>query len=170
MNTKRLFITSVLASTLAIGTAAYASPGGGKSCGGKYGGKHSGKPTAEMMQKRFDRMAGKLELNDAQKQQLKALFDNKQTSRESQKTERDALREQMSQLDPTASDYDQKLAEYANTKSELVRQKTIEKGDMRKQMAQILTPEQRAKMKEMRESRKGGFRRGHGKKFGGHQF
>jgi len=170
MNTKRLFLTSLLASSLVIGTAAYASSGSGKSCGGKHGGgKHAGKPTAEMMQKRLDRMAGKLDLNDAQKQQLKALFDNKQANRESKKAERDALQEQMSQLDPTADDYDQKLADFANTKSELVRQKTIAKGEMRKQMAQILTPEQQAKMKEMRKGRKGGSRHGHGKRMGKNQ-
>ena len=62
MNTKRLFLTTsfasaVLASTLLIGTTAYAK--GGKQCGGKQ----RGKPSTEMMQKCLDRMAEKLGLS-----------------------------------------------------------------------------------------------------------
>ncbi len=158
MNTKRLFLTSLLASTMVIGTAAYASPDGGK-----WKGKHGGKPTAEMMQKRLDKMAEKIGLSDGQKQQVKALFESKKSEREAKRAEYKALQEQMSQLDPTASDYDAKLASIANTKAELSRQKTIEKGEMRKQMALILTPEQQVKMKEMR---KGGKRHGFGKRSG----
>ena len=163
MNTKRLFLTSLIASTIAIGTAAYAAPHGGKHCGGKHGGK----PSAEMMQKRLDRMAEKLGLNDAQKQKVKALKENKRNSMKPLREQGKALREQMAQLDPRASDYDQKLAEIANTRAELTRSKTMTKGDIRKQMAQILTPEQQAKMKEMRKNRKGGFRRGFDKRHGG---
>lgn len=162
MNTKRLFLTSVLASTLMVGTAAYASPEGGRHFGGKY----DGKPSAEMIQKRLDRMAEKLGLSDVQKQQVKVLRDNKRNNMESLREQGKTLHEQMAQLDPNASDYDQKLAEIANTRAELVRSRTIAKGETRKQMAQILTPEQQAKMKEMRKNRKGGFRRGLGKRHG----
>jgi Spy/CpxP family protein refolding chaperone len=71
----------------------------------------------------------------------------------------------MNQLDPTASDYDAKLAEVANTKAAMSRERTLAKGDIRKQMAQILTPEQQAKMKAFQKERRGGgFRRGFGKR------
>ena len=173
MNIKRLFLTTsftsaVLASTMVIGTSAYASPNGGKNCGAKHGGgKHAGKPTAEMMQKRLDKMSENLGLNADQQQQVQALFESKEGNREAQRAERKALHEQMRQLDPRASDYDAKLAEVANTKAALSRQRTVAKGEMRKQMAQILTPEQQAKMKAFKQQRKGGgFRHGKGKRYG----
>ena len=161
MNTKRRFLIALLTSTLAVGTIPQAVPGG------QFGGKHGGERSAEHMQKRLDHMAQELGLSDAQKQQVKALFENKRNNMKPQHEERKALHERMAQLDPTASDYDQKLAEIANTKSELSRQRTISKGQTRKQMAQILTPEQQVKLKELRKNRKGGGkRRGHGKKWG----
>jgi len=172
MNTKRIFLTTsfasaVLASTMVLGTAAYASPNGGKHCGGKHGGgKHGGKPTVEMMQKRLDRMAYKLGLSDAQKQQLITLKENKRNNMKPLREQGRALSKQIAQLDPKASDYDQKLAGIANTKAELTRSKIIAKGEMRKQMANILTPEQQAKMKELRKNRKGGSRHGKGKRHG----
>jgi len=162
MNTKRLFITSMLASTLAIGTSVYASPFGGKNCGGKKGGK----PSAEMMEKRFDRMGAKLGLSDEQKEQMKSFRENKKNSMRSLRDQKKSLREQMRQLDPKADDYDQKLAEIANTKAELTRSMTIARGESRKQMAQILTPEQQEKMQEMRKYKKGGHHRGFGKRHG----
>jgi Spy/CpxP family protein refolding chaperone len=76
----------------------------------------------------------------------------------------------MSQLDPTASDYDAKLAEVANIKAAMSSERTLAKGEMRKQMAQILTPEQQAKMKAFKKERRGGgFRRGFGKRHGENQ-
>ena len=151
MNTKRLFITSLLASTLVMGTVAYASPEGGK--------HFSGKPSPEKMQKRLDRMAQKLGLSDGQKQQVKALRENRRNNMKPLRQQRRALRKKMAQLDPKATSFDQSVAEIANTKAELTRSMTIARGESRKQMAQILTSEQLEKMKQMRGNRKA-FRRG----------
>jgi len=162
MNTKRLFLTTLLASTLVIGTSAYASP---KSC------KHfKGKPSSEVMQKRMEkrlnRMAKELGLSDGQKQQVKALRENRRNSMKPLREQRRALRKQMTKLDPKASSFDQSVAEIANTKAELTRSMTVARGESRKQMAQILTSEQLSKMKEMRGKRKA-FRHGmkHGKRY-----
>ncbi len=166
MNTKRtlstIVLSTLLASTLVIGTSAYASPDGGK--------HFRGKPSPEMMQKkmqkRMDRMANKLGLNDGQKQQVKALRENRRNSMKPLRQQRRALRKQMAGLDPKASSFDQSVAEIANTKAELTRSMTIARGESRKQMAHILTSEQLVKMKQMRGKRKA-FRRGmeHGKKY-----
>ncbi len=165
MNTKRTFstivLTTLLASTLVIGTSAYASPEGGK--------HFKGKPSPELMQKkaqkRLDRMAKKLGLSDEQKQQVKALRENRRNSMKPLRQQRKSLRKQMALLDPKASDFDQNVAEIANTKAELTRSMTIARGESRKQMAQILTTEQLVKMKEIRGKRKA-FRHGmkHGKR------
>ncbi len=156
MNTTRL-LSSLLVSTLAISSVAQASPEG------HYFKKH-GKPSAERIQKRFDRMAKKLDLSDVQKQQIKALKENRRNSMKPLREQRKELRGQMATLNPRASDYDQNVAEIANTKAELTRSMTIARGSSRKQMATILTVEQQAKLKKMRANRRGGFRRGFAKR------
>ncbi len=158
MNTKQLFLTTLLASAFVIGTSAYASPEGGKH-------HMNGKPSPERIQKRLDRMAKNLGLSDDQKQQVKALRENRKNNMKPLRQQRRALRKQMAELDPKASSFDKKVAEIANTKAELTRSMTIARGESRKQMAQILTSEQLEKMKQLRAKRKA-FRRGmkHGKK------
>ncbi len=161
MNTKRLFLTTLIVSTLtmgAMGTTAQASPAEGK---------HSAEKRAQFMQKRMNRIANKLGLSDEQKAQWSALRKNKRNTLKPLREERKSLRKQINQLDPKASNYDSQLAELANTQSELTRQVIMIKGDSRKQMAQFLSPDQIEKMKSMRKHRRGGFHRGHGKRGAG---
>ena len=153
MNKRRLFLASILASGLAFGAMAHAD---GKSCG-KHG-KAGGERSAQFMEKRMDRMAEKLGLSDDQKVQMKAIM----ASQADQRTARQALQAEMKALDPTADDYEAKLNQYAVKKAEMTRQSTVSRGLKRQQMAAILTPEQRAKMEEMRGKRgKGGHRGKH---------
>ena len=151
MNARRLFLSSLLVSGLAFSSIATADQGG-KMCK-KYG-KMNGANSAEYMEKRLDRMSAKLSLSDDQKQQVKAVMESKAVTRNALKERKQAIREEMKSLDPTAADYETKLRQVAAKKAALTEEATIARGMGRQQMAGILTAEQRAKMKEMHE-RKG---------------
>ena len=162
--TKRLFLSSMVAGTLAMGTMAYAGP----MC--KHGGKHGAKggmDKSEFMQKRFERMSTKLGLSDTQKTQVQELMKNHRNAMKPLRDEKRAIRTEMMSLDVTAADYDSKVQEIANRQSAIVSQMTIARGEKRKQMAGILTPEQIAAKKAMHANRKGkhGGKRGHRGKY-----
>jgi len=157
---RNTLLTTALASTAMASLLTFSSfANAGPSADGKSGhAKHSqmsDEAKAAHMEKRLNRMATKLGLTDEQKTKVKAL---KQTSRNEIKplrNEQRALRKEIRDLDPKATDYTAKLADAANRKAELTRQMIIAKGNNRQQMATILTTEQLAKVKELRDSRKG---------------
>ncbi len=177
MKTRTLLATTIATTTIA-GLMTFASIAqAGPNCGGKgnKGGhaKHSqmsDTDRAAHMEKRLTRMAAKLGLSDEQKTQVQALKLNSRNDIKPLRDEQRALRKEIRQLDPNATDYAAKLADAANRQAELTRQMIVAKGTKRQEMASILTPEQLAKHKEMRASRKGGKRGGkrhhrkHGKK------
>lgn len=152
MNKRRIFLSTLLAGSLAVSTMALA--GSGEFCEkGAKGDK------TEYMQKRLDRMSEKLGLSDDQKAQMKAVMENKTDF----KTQKEALRAEFKALDPTAATYEADLKTLAAKKAALVEQSTIERGMKRQQVAGILTAEQRTQMEEMKAKRgKRGHRRGHG--------
>jgi Spy/CpxP family protein refolding chaperone len=149
--TKRVFLTSMVAGAVAMGSMAYAGP----NCkqGGKHGSK-SGMDKSEFMQKRFERMSTKLGLSDTQKTQVQALMQNHRNVMKPLRDEKRAIRTEMMNLDPAAADYDAKVEDIANRESAIVRQITIARANKRKQMAGILTPEQQAAKKAMHANRK----------------
>ncbi len=153
--------TTAIASLLTLGSVAQAGPncGGGKGGHAKYG-EMSDATKAERMQKRMDRMATKLGLSEEQKTKVQALKTNSMNEIKPLREEQRALRTEIRNLDPTASDYTAKLADAANRQAELTRQMTVARGTQRQQMASILTTEQLAKQKELRASRKDGKRGG----------
>ncbi len=174
----RTLLTTTIATTAIAGLLTLASvANAGPSCGGKNynkGGhaKYSQMSEAdrtEHRQKRLDRISTKLGLSEEQKTKFQALRQNSRNEIKPLRNEKRALRKEIRQLDPNASDYSAKLADAANRQAELTRQMIIARGNKRQQMATILTPEQLAKKKEMRAKRKGGFhkrmhRKHHGKK------
>lgn len=158
MNTRRLFLTSLLATGLVAGSAAYAGPGG--HC--KYGkhGKHGGAAT-EMMQNRMNRIAEKLGLDDIQKQRMKELMTSYRNHVKPLHQQKREISKQMRSLDPAAEDYLTQFGELANKKADLVRQMTIAKGEKRKAMFLILNPEQREQLKQMRSQHRKYHHRGY---------
>ena len=154
--TKRVFLSSMVAGALAMGTMANADSMCNK--GGKHGKK--GMDKSEFMQKRFDRMSTKLGLTAEQKTKVQELMQNHRNVMKPLRDEKRALRTEMMNLDPTADDYDAKVSGIANRESDNVRATTIAQANKRKQMAGILTPEQQATKKAMHENRKSR----HGKK------
>ena len=154
MNTRRIFLSSLLVGTLAIGTVAMAGPHG------KFGGGDNAERSAKFMEKRLDRMSEKLDLTAEQKTQMKAVMEG----RDNKLAERKALREAFQKLDPTSASYEADLKALAAKKAAMSEEATISRGLKRQKVAEILTPEQLTKMEEMK-AKRGGKRghRGHGK-------
>lgn len=151
--TKRVFLTSIVAGALAMGTMANADSMS------KHDGM-KGMDKAEFMQKRFDKMSSKLGLTDEQKTKVQELMQNHRNVMKPLRDEKRAIRTEMMNLDTAAADYDAKVEDIANRQAAIVRQSTIASGSKRKEMAGILTAEQLAAKKAMHENRKSK----HGKK------
>ncbi len=158
MKKTNLVLASVLASVVGFGSTAAMAQGDGEGHGwknhsgkhhggkhGKRGGRHGG---GKHMMKR---MAGKLELTDAQKEQMKA-------TREAQKVDNQALRDQMKQLRTEMQNLDSSdataVAALAARKGELTSQMFIARNQARLAFEAILTDEQKAKLAEMKAERK----------------
>ena len=155
--TKRVFLSSMVAGALALGTMANAD----SMCkqGGKHGG-NKGMDKSEFMQKRLDRMSTKLGLTDEQKTKVQEIIQNHRNVMKPLRDEKRAIRTEMMNLDTAAADYDAKVEDIANREAAIVRQSTIARASKRKEMAGILTPEQQAAKKAMHQNRKSR----HGKK------
>lgn len=150
MNKRRLFLASTLIGAMSLGSYAFAG-GHGSSCKhGKKGGEYS----EQRMEKKISRMSEKLGLSAEQSEQMKAAMKSNHESMKGMRQQMKAISQNMRNLDPTAGDFDAQLESLANQKAELTRQMTIAKGKKRQAMANILTPEQRAKMQQMRAERK----------------
>ena len=110
-------------------------------CGGKRG----------MMQ---ERMAQSLNLTDKQQDQFKQIHrdarDQMQSIRDAMQDNRDALRK----LDPTAKDYMKQVDKLAAEKGSLVESMVRTRAKTRAEIAAILTPDQRARMSELRKQRR----------------
>lgn len=109
-------------------------------------------------ERHLERMANELNLNDAQRQQLKQIH---REARGEKLAIMDAMqdnREAMHKLDPSAKDYSQKVEQLAGEKGDLVERLTIHRSNVRAQVYAVLTPEQRELAKEMRKHRRGGER------------
>jgi len=158
MKKTNLVIASVLASIVGFGSAAAIAQGSGdgerswKHHSGKHhGGKHGKRGGRHGGMHMMKRMAKKLELTDAQIEQMKA-------TREAQKVDNQALREEMKTLrtamrNVDASDKDAVEA-LAKTKGELAEKMFIARSAARAAFEAILTDEQKSKMAKMKAERK----------------
>ena len=157
MKTKTLLASTLLTGLIAFGAVSHAGPGYGHKGGYEKYSQMTEAEKSERMEKRLNRMAKKLDLSDEQKTQMRSLKQNRRNEIKPLRNEQRAIRKEIRQLDPNASDYAAKLADAANRQAEITRQMIIAKGNQRQQMATILTPEQLAKKKEMRAKRKARF-------------
>ena len=98
----------------------------------------------------MERMADALNLTEAQRQQFKQIH---RDGRNAGMTLHDAMqdnREAMMKLDPGAKNYSAQVAKLAAEMGELVKQMGIHRGEQRRKVYDILTPEQRNKAAEMK--------------------
>ena len=168
---RNVILVSLLASTLGLGAAAaHAGDNDSGKRGHGYskheGGKHSAKKGnrrggGKMMMKRI---AKKLNLTEEQQAQIKTLRTAQKESHSTIREAQKALRTEIKALDTTSADYDTQVAALADKKADLERQTFIQRSEARQQFAAVLTDEQRATMKELKDNRKD--RGGKGKRGG----
>ena len=165
---KSAILVTLLASTLGFGAAAVHADdtatqngkGYEKHQNGKHGGKHSKRGGRHGGGKMMGRMIKKLELTDAQQAQVKSFKEAQNAQRDALRTQKKSIRDEMQALDETSADYESQVAVIADKKANIDRQSFIQRSAAQQQFESILTVEQRAKLKEMKENRKGKGKRG----------
>jgi len=104
-------------------------------------------------EKHVERIKKHLDLTDQQALQVSAIFEAKKNAKSDHRSERKAMRQAMMKLDPAASDYEQQVEQLAREQAETMVQKIKAHAQTRKQIHDILTPEQQKKAEEMHEKR-----------------
>ena len=166
---KRILIPALVVGTLLTGTLVMAGPGGyGRGdCNGKGGGQ--GAMTFEQHEERMgnklDRMGAILDLTEAQKTEIEALFNEQwqdhQQLREQMHASRDEMRGAQTPGDFNETDFRAKAAKRAELKTEMM----VQKAKLRQQVYNLLTPEQQEKadaLGGMMSGGKGGHHGGYG--------
>ncbi|MES0371285.1 MAG: Spy/CpxP family protein refolding chaperone [Mariprofundaceae bacterium] len=105
------------------------------------------------VEKHFERMKEHLNLTDQQALQISAVFEAKKNAKSDHRSERKAMRQAVMKLDPSAADYEQRVDQLAREQAETMVQKIKAHAQTRKQIHDILTPEQQEKAEEMHEKR-----------------
>lgn len=143
----RKMMVSVLAASLVAGSSALA-----------YAGQKDNCSAADRADKRVERMARHLDLDEAQTASVKALFADHADKRQQQP--RKAMKG-LAQLDPNAADYNEQVQARITEMQQQLAERVEQRANFKAELYAILTPEQEEKMAEMRE-RKGKHHR-HGK-------
>jgi Spy/CpxP family protein refolding chaperone len=136
---KNTLLGLTLASALAIGSSvALAAPAGGAGHGDFGHGRHHHRGHGQMM------MLGKLNLSDAQKASVKQII---RSSREQNKSSRDALRQQRSAFEsmtPNQVGYQAAASRLAQAEGQATQQRVQQMANLRAQIYAVLTPAQQA--------------------------
>lgn len=126
----------------------------------------------EMMEKhserRLKKMARHLELTDEQTAQLKTLFEQHPSDRTEGASPK-ALHQAMRNLDPTDSDYQNKVNELIESAQKQMAERMQAKAAFHQELYQLLTPEQRNKLEQMKEKHTAMGKKGHESKHGSHK-
>lgn len=104
------------------------------------------------------RMFKGLDLSDAQRSQIEGILQSNKADGQVLRQRSKTLREQMSELDPMASDYSTETQVLANQAAELKREQVLHRSELRRQIAAVLTPEQRAELEAKMEAKQERFR------------
>lgn len=157
MKANKLLLTSLIVATIGLGGAVYAEPGHGgkgKGCYDKHhGGKYHGDKQGKSAKNSVNRMVKKLDLSDAQTQQLTSLMEANKSSMQPLRDQMRTVKKTLRQLDPSLANFSSELTRLAGQQADLTRQIAVARGNNRQKMFAILTPEQQVKMKEMQEKR-----------------
>ena len=98
------------------------------------------------------KMMQQLNLSQQQNQQIQALIQEREKRIRPVKMEVRNINQTIHQLDTTSPDYKAKIFSLADEKAKRVHRIVIEKGEIRMKIEAVLTPEQRAKFKQMRQA------------------
>lgn len=152
MNTKKLLITSLLAGSMGLASIAYAAPdydnGYQSQQGQRFGQKKQKSP-----EQRIEKMAKRLGLSESQKQQVKTLMEGNRAKMQALHEQMRSSKQALRSLDPSSYDFSSKLNNLADEQASLTRQIVLAKGQNKQNIFNILTPEQRTKMKSTQEKR-----------------
>lgn len=136
---KRLMTSLILTAGLMTALAVYAGPGYGHP-GGKG---------------HIEFMAKKLDLTEEQKAAIEEIHRSYGgPDKDGRKQHRHQVMRAFAELDPTAADYQERVAEIAHEEAAKVEQAILQRGEIHAKVYSVLTPEQREKMKAMHEMRK----------------
>ena len=139
----RKMMVSVLAASLVAGSSALAYAGQKENCS-----------AADRADKRVERMARHLDLDEAQTASVKALFADHADKRQQQP--RKAMKG-LAQLDPNAADYNEQVQARIADMQQHLAERVQNRADFKAELYAILTPEQEQKLSELRD-RKGKHR------------
>lgn len=96
-NKNRLIAVAAIVATMAVGGVAIAGDKG--SCGGHHGKGHWGESAGKHSEKRLNRLAEKLELNDEQKTQIQAIMESNRTEMQQHfEQQREATKAQLGEV------------------------------------------------------------------------
>lgn len=126
-------------------TALLASAGATFAAGQGHGHAHRG---AHM-----SRMLDSINATDAQREQIKSILQANKDQAKADWKQIAATRRALHELDPTASNYNSEVARLADELAQATRQATIDKANIRAQVAAVLTAEQRATLARQRAER-----------------
>lgn len=148
MNTRNKIISGILA--LLVGTgAAVAGSSGGHHDHNRGWGHHRGHSVAHMIK----RLGKHLDLSSEQKTSLGEIAERNRDAMRANRLQGKTLRNAAMTIDPMAADYDQRANELADQASELAREQALLVAGMYKEVAAVLTPEQREELREMMNER-----------------
>lgn len=146
----RKMMVSALAVTLVAGSSAlaWAAPGQKGDCNAE-----------DRAEKRVERMASKLELDEAQQASLKVLFADR-AAQQSEKPRKP--RATLAGLDPNAADYQQQVKQQISEMQQQLAERVQARADFKASLYAILTPEQEQKLAELHKQKRGKHeRKGH---------
>ncbi len=106
-------------------------------------------------QMRHEKMAKILELDAAQKTQFDALHKRMHPKMMAQKGLKMSNQQRFMNLDPLAENYTDELTRVAQQSADAARSQMLLRGEMRREMSQILRPEQREKWQQMMQAHMG---------------
>lgn len=120
--------------------------------GGGHGGEY-GLGGMGMHPKMFERMAAELDLSDAQRQSIRGLFESARPAMQQRREQARANADLLRNTEPGDPDYQAVVARVSRTAGELAAAGVSDAAQLRAQVWGVLTPEQRAKARQLGEQR-----------------
>lgn len=136
----RKTIVSTLAVVLVAGSSALA-----------WAGQKEGCDRADRAERKAERMAHQLDLDEAQQASLKALFADHAEQRPERTHRPQAM---LAGLDPNAPDYQQQVKQAITEMQQQLAERVQSRADFKASLYAILNPEQEQKLAELRDQRR----------------
>lgn len=107
--------------------------------------KDGGKMSGHML----DRMGEHLQLTAEQKEKIQSIFQAQAEQQLAQRESMQSFHQQMRDLDPTSADYVAAVQKLAEARADNMMARMVDRAQVKADIFAVLTPEQRAEMKNM---------------------